>query len=976
MISSLTSALASTLGLFDDEQRLYRLDSPCAELAGLHVQAWALREALSRPWELQLLAVSETQGLDLQTLLGQPLTLVTRLADGSEQRRTGQVLQAAAEDSDGGLARYQFTVQPWLGFLDQTLRSQVWQDTLLTDLIDSVLGRYAAWASWRWAPCVGEHLGASAQAGVRPYTVQYRETDLAFLQRLLAREGLAYRFEESEDGQPGPTVVFFADSTASQSCPEDAGSAAWGGVRFHRDGVQEGQDTIQAFGGQRQQAVAVLSATRYDPEQARLVAAEVATAGSVGGENAPWLETYESLGESGHGALLADSGQLQRSLTLAQQAIEARHKSWLGRSVVRSFSAGQRFALTDSPLDALDDLRPEEDKQFLLTELTHAGLNNLPKDLAETLARQFQPWGGRRRHDPLAEFWPEWLEPALIRQAQARGYANAFAAIRAHIPWRPLWVDEHGQCLYPRAVAPGPLLATVVGPDGSTTPQGDQEVHTDRLGRVRIRYEFQGQEDNAPGTALASPWVRVLQPLAGEGQGLQWTPRIGHEVLVGHVDDDLEQPIILCGLYHGRGEGGVPATPGGQGAEADTSSFASSSDANPSAQGNLSGGNSPAWHGGAPGELSQGGQRNAAALSGYKSKEFGGSGYNQLVFDDSDGQLRVQLASTQHASQLNLGHLIHQADNHRGSFRGTGWELRTDAYGAVRARQGLLISTFGTQAAEPAGDNAAGIALARQLGTLSQTFSQAAATHQTVAFSGQLGSAQAGQSLVDPKAAPIPAWLTQVSGMVSAQDADQAQADAAGKNTQADDDKLPHSTDAIAAISARGGLLQTAAADIVYAAGENIHQASAQDIDQAVAGAWRLHTGQAIGILGGAIQPGSQAAGTGVTLIAGQDPLSIQAQAGTAQLAAQKQLAIQSQSASVNWAAAKKITLATAGGASITLEGGNITFECPGTITVKAGTKSFEGGEKVDHPMPVMPQQVCVACLLKAASVGAPFALG
>ena len=78
-------------------------------------------------------------------------------------------------------------------------------------------------------------------------------------------------------------------------------------MRFHRDGVQEGQDTIQAFGGQRQQAVAVLSATRYDPEQARLVAAEVATVGSVGGETAPCLETYESLGESGHGALLADS---------------------------------------------------------------------------------------------------------------------------------------------------------------------------------------------------------------------------------------------------------------------------------------------------------------------------------------------------------------------------------------------------------------------------------------------------------------------------------------------------------------------------------------------------------------------------------------------------------------------------------------------------------------------------------------------
>ena len=93
------------------------------------------------------------------------------------------------------------------------------------------------------------------------------------------------------------------------------------------------------------------------------------------------------------------------------------------------------------------------------------------------------------------------------------------------------------------------------------------------------------------------------------GIGAQWTPRIGHEVLVGHVDDDLEQPIILGG----------PPRRGGQGAEADTSTdskvFANSSDASPSAQGDLSGGHGPAWHGGAPGEFSQGGQRNAAALS-------------------------------------------------------------------------------------------------------------------------------------------------------------------------------------------------------------------------------------------------------------------------------------------------------------------------------------------------------------------------
>tara|TARA_Y100001968_G_scaffold301539_1_gene313887 strand:+ start:3855 stop:4256 length:402 start_codon:yes stop_codon:yes gene_type:complete len=48
-----------------------------------------------------------------------------------------------------------------------------------------------------------------------------------------------------------------------------------------------------------------------------------------------------------------------------------------------------------------------------------------------------------------------------------------------------------------------------------------------------------------------------------------------------------------------------------------------------------------------------------------------------------------------------LGHLIHQADNFRGSFRGTGFELRTDAYGAVRGERGVLLSTYGIQPNHP-----------------------------------------------------------------------------------------------------------------------------------------------------------------------------------------------------------------------------------------------------------------------------------
>ncbi|MBZ8143008.1 hypothetical protein CLD22_24360 [Rubrivivax gelatinosus] len=54
----------------------------------------------------------------------------------------------------------------------------------------------------------------------------------------------------------------------------------------------------------------------------------------------------------------------------------------------------------------------------------------------------------------------------------------------------------------------------------------------------------------------------------------------------------------------------------------------------------------------------------------------------------------------------------------------------------------------------------------------------------------------------------------------------------------------------------------------------------------------------------------------------------------------------------MDWAAAKKIHFATAGGARITLEGGNIIVECPGKISVLAGKKSFTGPQQTSYAMP------------------------
>jgi uncharacterized protein (DUF2345 family) len=611
-------------------------------------------------------------------------------------------------------------------------------------------------------------------------------------------------------------------------------------------------------------------------------------------------------------------------------------------------------------LDALADIAKQAggeqpDRRFLITAVTHAGINNLPKALSQQIA-------ARREHGD-DELLAPWVGSEVRAQAVKTGYGNAFQAIRARVPWRPALTSDAGLRLNPKPTVDGPLVATVVGADGGTS--GAELIHTDRLGRIRIRHDFQ-----APGEA--STWVRVLQRYAGAGMGAQFIPRIGQQVLVDFIETDIDRPVVVGALYDGQGEAGTPATPGGKQSEADTSAYANSTDHAPSAQGNLAGGNAPPWHGASADET---GQRNAAAMSGWKTREFAGEGHNQLVFDDSDSQLRVQLASTQHASQLNLGHLIHQADNHRGSFRGSGFELRTDAYGTIRAKQGLLISSFGTQPSEAAGDNAAGIALAGQLKTLAASFSQAAGTHQSVKLAGHIGSFQANQSALSDKEPPLKALHTSLRGMVDQEGIDQAASDAAKKNTSTAAGKLPHTGDAIVSIVAKAGLAAAAGQDLQFAAGETITLGAGQDLTLASGGSQRIHSGQAIGVLAGATGPGSDAAGKGITLIAGKGDIEFQAQADKMQIAAKADVTIQSANAHIDWAAAKKILLATAGGANITIEGGNITVMCPGKITIRAAQKSFVGAEKQDYPLPGLPNQVCVECLLKARAAGAAFAV-
>ncbi|MCS0599624.1 phage baseplate assembly protein V, partial [Massilia agri] len=165
---------------------------------------------------------------------------------------------------------------------------------------------------------------------------------------------------------------------------------------------------------------------------------------------------------------------------------------------------------------------------------------------------------------------------------------------------------------HPRPTAMGAQSAIVVGPDGADTLSGADEIHCDQLGRVRIRFHWQDSGD-------ATCWVRVAQRLAGGGIGSQFLPRIGQEVIVQFIENDIDRPLIVGALYNGLGEGGVAPTPGGENAQDKGGGvFDAANDHAVSSQGNLAGGNAPVWHGASSDSA---GHRNAAAQWGVRSKE-------------------------------------------------------------------------------------------------------------------------------------------------------------------------------------------------------------------------------------------------------------------------------------------------------------------------------------------------------------------
>jgi type VI secretion system secreted protein VgrG len=632
-------------------------------------------------------------------------------------------------------------------------------------------------------------------------------------------------------------------------------------VRFHRADATEKEDSLTEWTQARRIRPSEASLTSYDYKQAHIYqAAEDNVIYDRFGERTVGLAAESTLEDFDAQTLYygSDTEQLNRYAGLRLNVHERMKGGYHGEGNMRDLLCGQWFRLENHPSFKFNTEAGE--REFVACKLSFTARNNLPAGVHNHLGSQ-----------PAPEPPPYWVKLS----ARKRGL--------------PL-VPAYAHTRHAKPTARGLQTATVTGPE-------NEEVYTDEMGRIKIQFHWQRPKEHpkygANRDERSSCWVRVAYPSAGAAWGHQSIPRIGQEVLVGFIEDDIDRPIVTGAVHNGRQR-------------------------NPwfSEAGSL------------PGNK---------ALTGIKTKEFHGRGYTELLFDDTHGQVRTKLSSEHGKTQLNQGFLTHPRRDGAAEPRGDGFELRTDRHGAIRAGNGLLMTTEPQPGATGKQiDREGAKAQLESARRVAQSLADTAAHHNAdTAETGPEGLDEEGIRGAKTKGGHL-------DHMVEAINAWEA-----GSNTDPEGNAATGGQpgkQAVLLLYGEAGIGLTTPQEMVLTSGANMDFISQRDMQQTTARRWIANAGKKISLFVHGI-----AGKVNLKLITAKGHAQLQAQSGDVEIVGDQNVRIFANKKKLTAVAGEELLLAC-GGAYIRLKDGNIDIHCPGNLSMKGANISFSGPASMDVP--------------------------
>ena len=444
-------------------------------------------EALGEPYAFQLGLLSRNPNIAPDEVLGKPLAVGIKLDGGESRYFHGIVTDFAKSGTTRLHTRYAARLNPSLSEFNRTCDCRVFNDAAqdAVSIVTAVLAERGL--TDIESGSIKDHVYRA-----REYCVQYRESDLGFVQRLLEEEGIYYYFRHEE----AKHTMVLADSIGGHETAEGYETVPYTPEERQAAGAEEhfwGMRVRKALYPGRQ---TVLSG--YDPSEIR--PGQLRFGETSSDEPAPGsqFEYYDYPGG------LFDPEEASREATMRMEA------GCVDNTVIEV--EGNTMGLG---VGGLVTLRPSFD----------GGEVVFPFWDAEGFANQYLIVGASY------SISIDQYESGTVA-GRDEPFKATYRLLDSHTQFRPRRTAKK-----PRMG--GPQTALVVGAAG-------EEIWTDKLGRVRVQFDW----DRLGGRNEKSTcWVRIAEMWADARWGAMHLPRIGQEVLVRFLDGDPDRPIVAGALY-------------------------------------------------------------------------------------------------------------------------------------------------------------------------------------------------------------------------------------------------------------------------------------------------------------------------------------------------------------------------------------------------------------------------------------------
>lgn len=424
--------------------------------------------------------MSEQENIDFDKALGQGCTLKLKAYKGKERIYNGVLTQARWVGKIEDFYHYRMILRPWFWMLGHRADCRIFLDKDVKDIIKEVFTK-AGFNDFEFR--------TNGDYEKIPYCVQYRETDLAFVSRLMEQYGIYYFFEHS-DGKHSLTL---ADSRSSHKAVADLPKVPF--IALSESELRPEQH-LYSWISERRFRTGKVQFNDYDylkPKKNLLAPSEASEKYTHAK-----LEVYDFPGKYDE----EDKGKkFSRFRLEAEQAADHRR---IIEGDAASLHPGGLVTVEKHPTSA-------ENNEYLIVHADHRFSSHHYRSVKadDTAATSSQDGDGDQVYHGYYEFQP------------------------SDRPFRML-------PLTPRPRIHGIQTAKVVGKKGEES----EEISTDEHGRIWVQFFW----DRDP--KLTCP-IRVAQVWASKKWGGIFIPRVGMEVVVEFLEGDPDRPLVIGAVYNG-----------------------------------------------------------------------------------------------------------------------------------------------------------------------------------------------------------------------------------------------------------------------------------------------------------------------------------------------------------------------------------------------------------------------------------------